>query len=177
MEQLADTRDNQSIHGVGSSISGRRTAESKVNQMEETSVKLIRLLSLLLLVTGAWAVPAQAQAPAAGTSPTESAYAALLGQWSRTDGDYTITINKAEANGKLDAAYANPNPLPFSKAEASRKGKTIKLFFELRAGGYNGSTYSLEFDPAEDVLRGVYHQAVANENYDIEFQRVAKAAH
>lgn len=137
-------------------------------------MKLIRLLSLLLLVTGAWAVSAQAQTPAAGTSPTESGYAALLGQWARTDGDYTITIKSIGADGRINATYANPGPLPFSKAQASRNGKLIKLLFELRAGGYNGSTYTLEFDPAKDVLRGVYHQAVANESYDIEFQRVGK---
>ena len=85
-----------------------------------------------------------------------------------------ITINGAAADGKLDAAYANPGQLPFSKAEASRDGKTIKLFFELRAGGYNGSTYTLVYDPAMDVLRGVYYQAVANEKYDIQFQRIGQ---
>jgi hypothetical protein len=49
---------------------------------------------------------------------------------------------------KLDAAYANPNPLPFSKAEASLNGETIKVFLELTAGGYNGSTYTLTYDPS-----------------------------
>ena len=67
---------------------------------------------------------------------------------------------RCAASGKLDAAYANPNPLPFAKAEATLDGKAIKLFFELRAGGYNGSTYTLTYDPAADVLKGVYFQAV-----------------
>jgi hypothetical protein len=67
--------------------------------------------------------------------------------------------------------YANPNPLTFAKAEAMRDGKTIKLFFELRAAGYNGSTYTLTYDPANDVLKGVYFQAVAQQKYDVYFMR------
>lgn len=39
-------------------------------------------------------------------------------------------------------------------------GKVIKLFFELSAGGYYGSTYSLTFDPTADMLKGMYFQAV-----------------
>jgi hypothetical protein len=73
---------------------------------------------------------------------------------------------------KLDAAYANPNPLPFSRAEATLEGKAIKLFFEIRAGGYNGSTYTLTYDPAADVLKGVYFQAVAQQKFDVYFARL-----
>ncbi len=73
--------------------------------------------------------------------------------------------------GKLDAAYANPNPLPFARAEAAWDGKAIKLFFEIRAGGYNGSTYTLAYDPAADVLKGVYYQAVAQQKFDVYFTR------
>ncbi|MGA9237188.1 MAG: hypothetical protein WBV91_20370, partial [Desulfobacterales bacterium] len=65
----------------------------------------------------------------------------------------------------------NPRPLPFAEARASRDGKTIKLFFELRAGGYNGSTYTLTYDPANDVLYGVYYQAVARQSFNIYFER------
>ena len=75
------------------------------------------------------------------------------------------------AAGELIAAYANPNPLPFAKAQALRDGKTLKLFFELRAGGYNGSTYTLTYDPASDRLKGVYYQAVAQQKYDVYFVR------
>ena len=34
-----------------------------------------------------------------------------------------------------------------------------------------GSTYTLTYDPAKDVLRGVYYQAVARQRYDIYFER------
>lgn len=95
----------------------------------------------------------------------------LPGRWVRPDGGYVITIKSVDAGGRLEAAYANPNPLPFSRAEASQDGKSIKLFFELRAGGYNGSTYTLTYDPAADVLRGVYYQAVAQQKFDVFFNR------
>jgi hypothetical protein len=67
--------------------------------------------------------------------------------------------------------YANPRPLPFAKAEAARDGKTIRLFFELTAGGYNGSTYTLTYNPTKDTLEGEYYQAVARQTFDIYFMR------
>jgi YD repeat-containing protein len=95
----------------------------------------------------------------------------LLGNWVRPDGGYTITIRGVDTSGKLQASYANPTPLPFSKAEVSRDGKTIKLFFELRAAGYNGSTYRLTYDAAADRLVGVYFQAVQRTEFEVFFQR------
>ena len=71
-----------------------------------------------------------------------------------------ITIRAVDADGKLDASYANPRPLPFHVAVASRDGNALKLLFELRAGGYNGSTYTLSYDAANDRLTGVYDQVV-----------------
>jgi hypothetical protein len=95
----------------------------------------------------------------------------LLGNWVRPDGGYTITIRAVDTNGKIQASYANPSPLPFSKAEVSREGKAVKLFFELRAAGYNGSTYRLTYDTASDRLVGVYYQAVQRKEFDVVFQR------
>ena len=65
-----------------------------------------------------------------------------------------ITIRSVDADGKLDASYANPRPLPFHTAVASKDGDVLKLSFELRAGGYNGSTYKLRYDAANDRLTG-----------------------
>jgi hypothetical protein len=95
----------------------------------------------------------------------------LLGNWVRPDGGYTISIRSVDTNGKLQASYANPSPLPFSTAEVSRDGKAVKLFFELRAAGYNGSTYKLTYDAAGDRLVGIYYQAVQRKEYDVVFQR------
>ena len=42
----------------------------------------------------------------------------------------------------------------------------------LAAGGYNGSTYTLTYDPASDTLKGVYFQAVAQQRFNVYFTRV-----
>ncbi len=132
----------------------------------------------LALTLGAGAEPAVALDTAAprveaevSSSQSESGFGVLPGRWVRPDGGYVITIKSVDAAGNLDAAYANPNPLPFAKAEATRDGETIELFFELRAGGYNGSTYTLTYDPLNDILKGVYFQAVAQQKFDVHFTR------
>ena len=108
---------------------------------------------------------------AGGASAQSGDLAFLLGNWVRPDGGYTITIRGVDTAGKLQASYANPSPLPFSKAEVARAGKTVKLFFELRAAGYNGSTYRLTYDAASDRLVGIYYQAVQRKEFDVVFQR------
>ena len=95
----------------------------------------------------------------------------LKGAWVRPDGGYTIVIKSIGANGQLDAMYFNPNPLPFAKAQASREGETLRVAFELQAGGYAGSTYELTYDAASDRLKGIYYQAVAKQKFDVYFVR------
>ena len=129
------------------------------------------ILSGLVLALGSVAESAAVPPAEAEMRSSESDFGILLGRWVRPDGGYVIAINSVDATGKLDAAYANPSPLPFATAEATRDGNTIKLFFELRAGGYNGSTYTLAYDPQTDVLKGVYFQAVAQQKFDIYFTR------
>ena len=46
-----------------------------------------------------------------------------------------------------------------------------EISLELRAGGYDGSTYELAYDRASDRLKGVYYQAVARQKYDVHFTR------
>src|ERR1700712_2123558 len=119
--------------------------------------------------------PAQAEplagAPVASVSEPQTAYSALPGRWVRPDGGYVIAIKSVDTGGKLDADYANPNPLPFYAATATEEGGKLKLFFELRAGGYNGSTYTLSYDAAADRLTGTYYQAVAKQTFDVFFVR------
>ena len=134
-------------------------------------------LSTAALTVSLLPLPAQAQVKAeAPAAQADGVFGVLPGRWVRPDGGYVINIRRVDAGGKLDADYANPNPLPFSRAEATRDGKAIRLFFELRAGGYNGSTYTLTYDAANDVLRGVYFQAVAQQKFDIYFTRAAGGA-
>jgi hypothetical protein len=108
-------------------------------------------------------------APSISDSP--AAFAPLPGRWVRPDGGYVITIKSVDPSGKLDASYANPSPLPFYTAMATGDGATLKVFFELRAGGYNGSTYKLSYDAAGDQLKGTYYQAVARQTFEVFFVR------
>ena len=114
------------------------------------------------------AKPARSDAPAVGAS---TGFNVLQGRWVRPDGGYTIAIRGVAADGQLDAMYFNPNGLPFAKALATLDGKLIRVALELRAGGYNGSTYELTYDPASDQLKGTYYQAVAQQRYEIFFVR------
>ncbi len=95
----------------------------------------------------------------------------LKGTWVRPDGGYTIAIKSIGPSGEIGAMYFNPTPLPFAKAQASRDGATLRAFFELRAGGYGGSTYELTYDPGTDRLRGIYYQAVAKQKFEVYFTR------
>jgi hypothetical protein len=133
---------------------------------------------MLVLEPGICVQQAHAQAaadsqagPANAVPRPASGPGVLQGRWVRPDGGYVITIKAVDAGGKLDASYANPSPLPFARAEVSNDGDTIKVFLELRAGGYNGSTYTLVYDRLNDVLKGVYYQAVAKQSYDVYFVR------
>lgn len=126
------------------------------------SVKILFMLVLFSID------PASAQ-PTGAPAPVD--LAVLKGTWVRPDGGYTIAIESVGADGKLEATYFNPNPLPFAKAQGSQDGVTLHASFELRAGGYDGSTYALTYDPATDRLVGVYYQAVAKQKFPVFFTR------
>ena len=115
--------------------------------------------------------PSGATASPEAASGPKAAFGVLTGRWVRPDGRYVISIKAVDSVGKLDASYANPGPLPFYTAEATRDGNALKLFFELRAGGYNGSTYTLNYDAASDQLKGVYYQAVIRQKFAVVFVR------
>jgi hypothetical protein len=114
-------------------------------------------------------LPAQVPAPPAAMATADIDL--LKGAWLRPDGGYTIVIRNVGASGQLEAMYFNPSQLPFAKAQASRSGGELRAFFELRAGGYDGSTYELTYDAGNDRLTGTYYQAVAKQKFDIFFVR------
>ncbi|WP_291987437.1 hypothetical protein [Candidatus Accumulibacter sp. ACC007] len=132
-------------------------------------------LALALAFAAAAAVSTATAAPTAtarsSTAELDAESKVLKGTWVRPDGGYTIVIANGAAGGQLEATYFNPRQLPFARAEASRQGSDLRVFLELRAGGYDGSTYDLRYDPASDRLTGVYYQAVAKQKYDIFFVR------
>jgi hypothetical protein len=130
-------------------------------------------LGLALALATIGATPAQTPAQKGTSTPdaVTAGFDVLKGSWVRPDGGYTIAIKGVAPSGELDAMYFNPNPLPFAKARASREGGTLRVSFELSAGGYNGSTYELAYDPSSDRLKGIYYQAVAKQKYEIYFVR------
>ena len=97
---------------------------------------------------------------------------ALNGRWLRPDGGYIFEIRAIAANGKIDAFYLNPQPVNIAKAEARRDGATLKVFVELRATNYPGSTYTLTYDRERDQLRGTYFQAVQQQSFNVNFVRM-----
>jgi len=145
------------------------------NAMGKFRVGWVPGLALVLSSIGA----ATAQGPASAAKEVAAPAAAaqksgldvLKGSWVRPDGGYTIAINGVGADGQLEATYFNPNRLPFAKAQAIRDGATLRVFLELQAGGYAGSTYTLSYDPASDRLRGTYYQAVAKQKFEVYFAR------
>jgi hypothetical protein len=99
-------------------------------------------------------------------------FSVLQGRWVRPDGGYTVSIMGVDpASGKLSASYSNPAPVPFAVAQATRENGVLKVYLELRAAGYNGSTYTLTYDAVQDVLKGLYFQANARQNFDVVFAR------
>jgi len=107
--------------------------------------------------------------PAPSSKKTDARQDRLLGRWVRSDGGYVIEIRHAYDDGKLDAAYFNPNPINVSRAEWQMKDDKLVVVVELRDVNYPGSLYTLEFRDAEVRLVGTYYQAVEGATYDVEF--------
>ena len=99
-------------------------------------------------------------------------FGTLSGRWVRLDGGYILDVRGVGADGKIDAVYLNPRPIAVAKADATRDGSSLKLFIELRAPGYPGSTYTLVYDPRTDQLEGVYYQAALQQRFDVSFVRM-----
>ena len=109
-----------------------------------------------VLVGAAPAGAEGAKLPPGVSDPASAGLDVLKGNWVRPDGGYTIAIKGVGPDGRLDAMYFNPSPLPFARAQAVQEGTKLRVSLELRAGGYGGSTYELIYDPASDRLQGSY---------------------
>ena len=115
---------------------------------------------------------AQANKESVPRTKTKAGFEVLEGRWLRPDGGYIVQIRSVDASGTMDAGYFNPRPINVSKAQAMRDGGKMKVLIELSDVGYPGSTYTLTYDPKEDVLRGVYFQAAVKQNFDVYFTRM-----
>jgi hypothetical protein len=96
----------------------------------------------------------------------------LIGRWIRSDGGYVIDIKSIDAEGKMEAGYYNPRPIYVSVAKVTRESNRIKIFIELRAVGYPGSTYTLAYVPRNNVLVGFYYQANLRQNFEVLFTKM-----
>jgi len=115
-----------------------------------------------------------APAPVPQVSPTSApaqAYGVLLGEWTRPDGGYVLSVSQVAPDGKATVGYYNPRPIRVSRAEARKEGDLVGLFVELNDVNYPGSTYTLGYDPASDQLKGIYFQAVERTQYEVVFVR------
>jgi uncharacterized protein (DUF2147 family) len=74
-------------------------------------------------------------------------YEKIVGNWVRPDGGYVLAIKSVSKDGKMDAAYFNPNNINVAKARANIESGKINLFVELQDTGYPGSYYTLTYDP------------------------------
>jgi hypothetical protein len=109
--------------------------------------------------------------PAESETDAAAAFHRLEGRWLRPDGGYVLHLRWVGSDGRVDAAYLNPQPIFVSRAEASEDGDRIKVMVELQDRGYPGCVYTLHHDAARDVLVGDYYQAAMRETFPVEFER------
>jgi hypothetical protein len=129
---------------------------------------VISVDGMLCLTAGeVYAGSVQADKPSQGQTDLQR----LEGRWVRPDGGYVLELTEIKKDGGLKASYFNPRPINVSKATWSRKEGRLNLFVELRDVNYPGSTYTLQYDPKSDRLRGTYFQAVEKQTFSIEFVR------
>ena len=98
-------------------------------------------------------------------------YKQLIGDYLRSDGIYTLKIISISEDGKIDAAYFNPNPINVGSAKWVFKDNSFYITVELRDVNYPGSTYTLQYFPEKQELAGNYYQATQQQNYDVVFIR------
>jgi hypothetical protein len=48
----------------------------------------------------------------------------------------------------------------------------VSVFIELKDVGYPGSAYTLVYSPEQDILSGVYFQAVVKQSFEVIFTKV-----
>ena len=95
----------------------------------------------------------------------------LEGIWVRTDGGYKIEIKEVQDDGKLDAAYFNPNPINVGRAGWTSHNGKIQVYVELRDKNYPGSNYKLTYVEEKETLMGTYFQAVTKETFEVYFTK------
>ena len=140
---------------------------------------LLVAVALIAAGLGIWhwarvraAAPVAAARAAPAAADAAAAFRPLVGSWVRADSPYVIEVRSVREGGRADAAYYNPRPIHVARAQAREAAGRVELFVELQDVNYPGSTYTLTYDPASDLLKGVYYQAMLQESYDVYFGRM-----
>jgi len=160
--------------------SGRKSTASSPKQ--RFSLKWVILIVAVAagvagLIIYHFALTESDQMPVSETGESESgptatvAFNKIIGRWLRPDGGYVIEIRNISSGGTMEAAYFNPRPINVSQAEVSRKKGSLEVFIELRDTGYPGSTYTLMYDPLQDMFSGIYYQATIGQSFEVIFVR------
>lgn len=108
------------------------------------------------------------------SSQLNAEFETLRGKWLRTDSDYVIELRELLPDNQVTAAYFNPGPINVGEAKIYRENGFLKVFVKMQDKNYPGSSYTLIYDQASNMLRGTYFQAVQGVEYEVEFARQAK---
>jgi hypothetical protein len=152
------------------------TPSSSLVQSERRMCRLLPVVALIMVCVPAAFLPmpektlveaGQSAAPSAEQPDPQR----LVGRWVRPDGGYVLALGEVTKEGSVKASYFNPRPINVSRAEVRRVAGALTVLVELRDVNYPGSTYTLQYDPASDRLKGAYFQAVEKQTFVVEFVR------
>ena len=98
----------------------------------------------------------------------------LVGNWMRSDGNYTIKVSKVKGEGYLSASYYNPSPIHTDKTTYKVENNQLKVHMLLNDTNYPKCTYDLIYNDEKQMLLGQYFQATSGQTYNVMFQKVSK---
>jgi hypothetical protein len=152
------------------------TASSSLVQSERRTRRLRSVVAIIMVCVPAAFLPmpgttfVEAGQPAAQPAEQPDSLR-LVGRWVRPDGGYILALGEVTKDGSVKASYFNPRPINVSRAEVRRVAGALTVVVELRDVNYPGSTYTLQYDPASDRLKGAYYQAVEKQTFVVESMR------
>jgi hypothetical protein len=68
--------------------------------------------------------------------------------------------------------YYNPQPIHIAQASVLSGKAGLRLALRLEDKGYPGSTYTLDYLGASDLLKGIYYHAGLQQNFPVAFRRI-----
>ena len=104
-------------------------------------------------------------------APLRIDWQVFQGTWQRTDGNYRMQVEAVKTVGPVTVHYYNPSPVHVAVAYTFVKDAFQGLFIKLEDTGYQGSTYTLFYNKAEDVLTGYYFHAQLQQTFEVVFVR------